>query len=206
MLTKLKSSIYSYVVRQLMQDYSFLKYIGNTLLNDEEFVKNFYVVLQKEQKRVEFEKREAKSRELAAAIVARAKSRQDSCSHLKGGKGPHSPIPDYNIWMHTFPVAVGSTVKCLTCGKVWSGDQLKSEEVKMMLKSTTNTRTSSEVKGGKTPDRDPKGVYYSEKVWKDGPRGSWEWDGQSIMDYIVGRMKKIRMFNKMRQNEPNNLS
>jgi hypothetical protein len=36
-------------------------------------------------------------------------------------------------------------VQCLICQKEWKGAELKSEEVRFMLKNTTNTPTSSEV-------------------------------------------------------------
>lgn len=205
MLTKFKQSIYNYVVRQLMMDYGFLTYIRNTLINDEEFVKNMYVQLENERVRVAAAQaaaivaaREERVKKLIAKRLADIEERQNNCKHLKGGAVLRGPHVDFNIWIHTFPGEVGSTVKCLICGKVWKGDQLKYPEVIHMMQNTTNTPTASEISIGSgyagkftsafqdriEPQREVKGS-------KDEPT--------NIMDYIIRTLNFKRKMNKERQ-------
>ena len=193
MLTKFRNWIYLFITERLLDDDYFVSRLFSRLEKEKQNREELKEAVRKA-------KIDAEQRVRAEEIVALKKKQQDACSHLKGGRGLRSPYVDYNIWIHTFPGEVGTTVRCLTCSKEWKGEQLKSEEVQRMMERTTNTPSSSEVTFGKTPDRDPKAVFYN-KPWPEEkePTRDLEIAKESIMDNIVRRMKQIRKYNKIRQ-------
>ena len=75
----------------------------------------------------------------AEQYEAAIKERQDSCTHLKGGKISYTR--DFAVSKHTF-IDRHVEVKCLLCGKKFDPNGL---EAKLMLSSTTNHPSSSEV-------------------------------------------------------------
>ena len=193
MLTKFRNWIYLFITERLLDDDYFVSRLFSRLEKEKQNREELKEAVRKA-------KIDAEQRVRAEEIVALKKKQQDACSHLKGGRGLRSPYVDYNIWIHTFPGEVGTTVRCLTCSKEWKGEQLKSEEVKKMMQRTTNTPSSSEVTFGKTPDRDPKAVYYDKADYEENPpKRGFEWVSQGIMKHIAERMMKIRKYNKIRQ-------
>lgn len=77
----------------------------------------------------------------AEQYIAAIKERQDSCTHLKGGKIGYTR--DFAVGKHTF-IDGHVEVKCLLCGKKFDPNGL---EAKLMLSSTTNHPSSSETVG-----------------------------------------------------------
>jgi hypothetical protein len=67
-----------------------------------------------------------------------------TCTHLKGGHGdPNAILPreDYAISNHEFTDG-HREIKCMICGKLF---ELRTPEVRYMMRHTTNGFTSSEV-------------------------------------------------------------
>lgn len=205
MIKLFKKWVYSFVLGGLLTNKDFISFIKDETLRDEQYIKNLYVILEKEKERVTLERRDTEQRRLAARYLLDIKKRQDNCRHTKGGRLPGLGV-DYNIWIHTFTTGK-TTVRCLTCGKEWSGEQLKSEEVQKMMRSTTNTPSASESAYGKKYHTEHTVVFQDVvtpqvALKNDKPR-------QSIMSYIVDRMNFIRKYNKIRQggeHGPYNLS
>lgn len=130
-------------LKQHFRDWVYL-FVTERLLEDIFFLTRLDLAIKENNKRIAEIKRDLEQRLRAEQVLRDTKKRQDSCSHLKGCSGVPSPAGrDYAIWDHTFPDG-HRTVQCLICRKEWRGEQLYSEEVRIMLDNTTNARSASE--------------------------------------------------------------
>ena len=77
------------------------------------------------------------------AIRKRIQVDPATCQHLKGGR-LRSGYKDYNVSCHTF-INGETKIRCLSCRRVWTSKDPDGKEALLMVKNSTNARTSSEV-------------------------------------------------------------
>jgi hypothetical protein len=193
MLKQFRDWVYLFVTERLLKDEFFISRLDSALKQHNKQLE----VLKEAARRLKID---ALQRKMAEERIAEIKKLQDSCSHLKGGRLRSPCGEDYNIWIHIF-TDNSRTVRCLTCRKEWTGDQLKSPEVQHMLAHTTNTLTSSEFKIGPAKDQEfPGGNAPMTEEEEIANNPLWPFASRIYVQWWDKMLKKLRKKKRLTNN------